>query len=207
MTTGRLTSGAGSRVVLAVVGFLAAIGVVGIARDFTPASAATGGTITGQVVWCSQIPYLLNGTAEGVSPPSPMAPSMDPAVMPGETKPGVAPSIYPVRPIPVPRLIPAGAVLVAVQGTSLSARTREDGRFVIEGVPAGQYLTVAVGPVAKMNGAVASRPNVFLTEGQKTDIGQFSLSQPCNYYGPVPYAVPAADAVPATGAVTPGAGE
>lgn len=201
MTTGRLTSGAGSRIALAAVGFLAAIGVVGIARDFTPASAASGGTITGQVVWCSQVPYPMYGTAEGAAtPPSPsMAPMVDPAmpVMPsGETKPAIAPSIYPARPIPYPRLIPAGAVLVAVQGTSLSARTGEDGRFVIEGVPSGQYLTVAVGPVAKMNGAVASRPNVFLTEGQKSDVGQFSLSQPCNYYGPAPYAVPAGAATP-----------
>lgn len=99
------------------------------------------------------------------------------------------------RPVPIPRLIPAGAVLVALQGTSLSARTGEDGRFVIEGVPAGQYLTLAVGPVAKMNGAVAMRPNVFLIDGQKSDVGQISLSQPCNYYGAVPYAVPASSAV------------
>ncbi len=195
-----MTTRIGSRVMLAALGLLAAGGVFAVARGLSPASAASGGTITGQVVWYSPLPYLMGvpGTAEsGAVPPSFPTTSIDPVPPTAETKPGVTPVIAPpFRPIPIPRLIPAGVVLVAVQGTSLSARTGEDGRFVIEGVPAGQYLTVAVGPVAKLNGAVASRPNVFLTEGQKTDVGQFSLSQPCNYYGPVPYAVPAGVATP-----------
>lgn len=192
----------GSRVALAGMGLLAAVGVFAVARGLTPASAASGGTITGQVVWCSPVPYALGvpgATDGGTVPPSLTVTPIDP-IAPTEIKPGVTPAIAPLRPFPMPRLIPAGAVLVAVQGTSLSARTGEDGRFVIEGVPAGQYLTVAVGPVAKMNGAVASRPNVFLTEGQKSDVGQFSLSQPCNYYGPVPYAVPSASGVTPDGA-------
>ena len=95
-------------------------------------------------------------------------------------------------------MIPAGAVLVAVQGTSLSARTGEDGKFRIDGVPVGQFLTVASGPVAQMNGAVAMRPNVQVkSAGTPVDIGLLTLSQPCGYYGPVPYAVPQAD-VPAS---------
>lgn len=198
-----MTVRVGPRVMLAAAGLLAVVGFLGVARGLSPASAASGGTVTGQVVWCAPLPYLLGvpGAAEGAAP-APAATPADPASTPGETKPAGMPAIAPdFRPSPVPRLIPAGAVLVAVQGTSLSARTAEDGRFVIEGVPAGQYLTVAAGPVAKINGAVASRPNVFLTEGQKTDLGQISLSQPCNSYGPVPYAVPA------TGAVTPDGGE
>jgi hypothetical protein len=196
-----MTTRIGSRVAFATLGLLAAVGVVAGARGLTPASAASGGTITGQVVWCSPVPYAMGvpgATDGGTVPPSLSVTPIDP-LAPTEIKPGAAPAIAPIRPMP-PRLIPAGAVLVAVQGTSLSARTSEDGRFVIEGVPAGQYLTVAVGPVAKMNGAVASRPNVFLTEGQKTDVGQFSLSQPCNYYGPVPYAVPATSGVTPEGA-------
>lgn len=177
-----------SRLTLAAVALLAAVGVGAVARGLTPASAASSGAITGQVFWCAPLPYLLGvpGAAESAEP------AIDPAATSGETKPTIAPGR---RPLPLPRLIPAGAVLVAVQGTSLSTRTGEDGRFVIEGIPAGQYLTVAAGPVAKMNGAVASRPNVFVTEGQKTDLGQFSLSQPCNYSGLVPYAVPATGAV------------
>lgn len=192
----------GSRWLLAALAVLIATAGVGAYRGLTPASAASGGTITGQVVWCAPIPILMGvpGTAEGIAPP-PSA--LTPTPMPADpsTKPDVTPALaLPVRPVPAPRLIPAGAVLVAVQGTSLGARTSEDGRFAIEGVPTGQYLTVAVGPVAKMNGAVASRPNAFVTDGQKLDLGQLSLSQPCSYYGPVPYAVPASGAVTPEGA-------
>jgi hypothetical protein len=74
--------------------------------------------------------------------------------------------------------LPAGAVLVAAQGTSLSARTDEAGRFTLSGFPAGQYLTVAAGPVAESNVAVAERPNVFVNSGETTDIGVLSLGGP-----------------------------
>jgi hypothetical protein len=71
--------------------------------------------------------------------------------------------------------LPAGAVLVAVQNTSVSARTDEAGRFTLTGVPAGQYMTVAAGPVADSLSATADRPNVFVQGGQAVDIGTLSL--------------------------------
>jgi hypothetical protein len=74
--------------------------------------------------------------------------------------------------------LPAGAVLVAVQNTSVNARTDEGGRFTLSGVPAGQYLTVAAGPVANASSAIAERPNVFVTGGQSVDIGSLSLGGP-----------------------------
>ena len=78
-------------------------------------------------------------------------------------------------------MIPAGAVLVAVQNTALSARTDEAGRFAIENVPAGTYLTVAAGPVAQMNGAFALRPNMRVpSAGATIDVGSLTLSQPCS---------------------------
>ncbi|TAJ16872.1 MAG: hypothetical protein EPO65_12375 [Dehalococcoidia bacterium] len=181
-----------SRLLIAALAASAIAAGIGAYRSAPHASAASGGTITGQVVWCAPVPYYLGapGTAEADAVPVPPTSSaVDPT-----SKPASPPSIMP-RPVPIPRLIPAGAVLVALQGTSLGTRTGEDGRFVIEGVPTGQYLTLAVGPVAKMNGAVAQRPNVFVTDGQKSDVGQISLSQPCSYYGPVPYAIPASDSV------------
>src|SRR5437899_11169751 len=80
------------------------------------------------------------------------------------------------RPIPVPvNGLPAGAVLVAVQNTNVSARTDEAGRFTLSGVPAGQYMTVAAGPVADSLSAIAERPNVFVQGGQTMDIGTLSL--------------------------------
>jgi hypothetical protein len=66
-------------------------------------------------------------------------------------------------------------VLVAVQNTNVSARTDEAGRFSLSGVPAGQYMTVAAGPVADSLSATAERPNVFVQGGQSVDIGTLSL--------------------------------
>src|SRR5687768_9656934 len=114
------------------------------------ASAAASGSVSGQVVWCSPVPVAF-GTAqaeEGSAMPLP-APAESSAPETLKVAPGLASErmpdggiIRPIRP-PVPRPIPAGAVLVAVQGTALSARTNENGSFRIEGVPVGQYLTVA----------------------------------------------------------------
>jgi hypothetical protein len=80
-------------------------------------------------------------------------------------------------------------VLVAVQGTGLSARTDEDGRFRIEGVPTGLYWTVAAGPVRGTTTAVAVRPNVFVRDaGQTVDLGLMPLGQTWSY-GVMPYGV------------------
>jgi hypothetical protein len=65
--------------------------------------------------------------------------------------------------------------LVAVQNTSVSARTDEAGRFSLSSVPAGQYLTIAAGPVADSVAATAARPNVFVNGGQSVYLGTLSL--------------------------------
>src|SRR6202011_1488414 len=84
--------------------------------------------------------------------------------------------IYPGRPVPAPvNGLPAGAVLVAVQNTGVNARTDEAGRFTLSGVPAGQYMTVAAGPVADSVSATALRPNVFVSGGQSVDVGTLAL--------------------------------
>ena len=95
----------------------------------------------------------------------------------------------PIRP-PVLRPIPAGAVLVAVQGTALSARTDENGRFRIEGVPVGQYWTVAAGPVRGTNSAFVLRPNVAVQADKTSSLGVLYLGQPYYSYVPAPYAAP-----------------
>jgi hypothetical protein len=86
----------------------------------------------------------------------------------------VQPGGQPITPAPASGL-PAGAVLVAVQNTAVSARTDETGRFTLDGVPAGQYLTVAAGPVGDAVSATAARPNVFVNGGQTLDVGTLSL--------------------------------
>jgi hypothetical protein len=65
--------------------------------------------------------------------------------------------------------------LVALQSTAISARTDEAGSFILSGVPAGQYLTVAAGPVANAPSAIAERPNVFVSGGQSVDVGVLNL--------------------------------
>jgi hypothetical protein len=73
-------------------------------------------------------------------------------------------------------------VLVAVQGTSLNARTDESGKFRLDGVPVGQYLTVGAGPVSGLTNAMVLRPNVFVSgSGQSVDLGMLSLGQPCGF--------------------------
>ena len=133
------------------------------------AQSATG-TVTGRVLWGSCVRAI----------PLPMAP--DAQVQPGavEGMPGVqvqpGPGIRPFPPQPQPVTgLPAGAVLVAVQNTAVSARTDEAGRFSLTGVPAGQYMTVAAGPVANSLSATAARPNVFVAGGQSLDIGTLAL--------------------------------
>ncbi|MCL4532376.1 MAG: carboxypeptidase-like regulatory domain-containing protein [Actinobacteria bacterium] len=119
--------------------------------------------------------------------------------------PGALPAPgMPIRPgpIPYPRLIPAGAVLVAVQGTNLSARTDDQGRFRIDNMPVGQYVTIAAGPVQNVTAAVSIRPNVFIQNGGQTvDLGRLYLGQTYGYYGPVPYG--AAPGAVGSGAATP----
>jgi hypothetical protein len=113
----------------------------------------------------------------------------------------VAPGGQPGRPFPIPqpRSIPAGAVLVAVQNSPLGTRTDEAGRFTLSGVPTGQYLTVAAGPVANSLVATAQRPNVFVQDsGQSVDVGTLTLGGlSANGIGCVGIASASGDAVPA----------
>jgi hypothetical protein len=152
------------RVFAPVVGALAVLGSVAFVSHGAAAQSATG-TVTGRVLWGSCI--------RGI--PLPMTPSGQPqpgvAIAPDAPDAQIGPG---QRPIPINGL-PAGAVLVAVQNTSISARTDEAGRFSLAGVPAGQYMTVAAGPVADSLSATAARPNVFVSGGQSLDVGTLSL--------------------------------
>jgi len=144
-----------------------AVGLL-VAHSATAQSAS--GSVTGRVVWGPCI--------RGI--PLPMMPDGQ-APAPGEdlTQP------QPARPIPETGL-PAGAVLVAVQNTSISARTDEAGHFTLSGVPAGQYMTVAAGPVANSVVATAARPNVFVNGGESVDLGTLNLGGG----GPSPLGIP-----------------
>ena len=174
-----------------------------------PAAAQPGtGTIVGRVVWCPvgvvypPYPVPLAPDAQGVegemAPEAVQAP--DDAVAPdGSVVPGV------VRRPPT-RLVPAGAVLVAVQGTARSTRTDENGRFTLTTVPAGQYLTVAAGPVASGGNASAHRVNAMVNAGQRLDVGVLYLQGPgavgCGVVGIYP-GVAEADAVDGEGEAAP----
>lgn len=183
-------------------------------------AAPATGSVTGQVVWNAAIPVPYGGVAPstpGQAEPGQVAPDQtapdqvtpDATDVPPDTTQGAAPGAVvvpgmPIRPIPqpYPRLIPAGAVLVAIQGTNLSARTDDQGRFRIDNVPTGQYLMVAAGPVRNVTTAVAIRPNVYIQDGGGTvNLGRLYLGQ--SYYGgPVPYAGAAPDAGASAGVGT-----
>jgi hypothetical protein len=143
------------------IGGLALVASAMFAAHGAAAQGATG-TITGRVLWGPCIRAL----------PIPISPDGQAAPAAPETPDAQSPSIQ--RPVPVGGL-PAGAVLVAVQNSSINARTDEAGRFPLSGVPAGQYLMVAAGPVANSVTAIAERPNVFVNGGQSVDMGTLSL--------------------------------
>jgi hypothetical protein len=135
--------------------------LVAFAAHTATAQSATG-TVTGRVVWGTCV--------RGIPLPiSPEGQPQRPQIVPPDVQ--VAPDSQATP----GNGLPAGAVLVAVQNTSVNARTDEGGRFTLSGVPAGQYLTVAAGPVANASSAVAGRPNVFVSGGQSVDIGSLSL--------------------------------
>ena len=145
------------------LGAFAVLASIAFATHSATAQSATG-TVTGRVLWGACIrgiplPLTPNGQAQpqGISPDAP-----DAQIAPGS------------RPVPINGL-PAGAVLVAVQNTAVNARTDEAGRFTLSGFPAGQYMTVAAGPVADSLSATAERPNVFVNGGQSLDVGTLSL--------------------------------
>ena len=159
-----------SKVMFPAFGALAAIaGLLLVVHSATAAAQSGTGTVSGRVLWGSCIRAIpLPMTPDGQAQPS--------AVQPGSPTTPDAQGIPGQRPIPVPiNGLPAGAVLVAVQNTNVSARTDEAGRFTLSGVPAGQYMTVAAGPVADSLSATAERPNVFVQGGQSVDIGTLSL--------------------------------
>ena len=153
-----------SSVVVSTASAAALVASLVLAVHGATAQSATG-TLSGQVRWgpCVRaIPLPAADAQTGQPAASNPAPSQ------------LVPA--PGRPLPTPVTgLPAGAVLVAVQSTSLSARTDEAGRFTLSGVPAGQYFTVAAGPVANAVAATASRPNVMVTGGQTLSIGTLSL--------------------------------
>lgn len=171
------------------LGALAALaGLLLVAHGATAQSAT--GTVTGRVVWGScirGIPLPMTPGGQGqpdvMQPGTPITPN-EQAIPNGQS------------PVSVNGL-PAGAVLVAVQNTPINARTDEAGRFTLSGVPAGQYMTVAAGPVADAVSATAERPNVFVNGGQSVDTGTLSLGG-----GPMPFGI-ACRLPPGSGATTP----
>lgn len=151
---------------LLVLPAFGAIAVLLVVAHSATAQSASG-SITGRVLWsgCIRgIPLPAQPNEQGAAPAAP-----DAQAQPGQPQ---------IQPQPVPPItsgLPAGAVLVAVQSTGISARTDEAGKFSLSGVPAGQYLTVAAGPVANAVNATAARPNVFVNGGESVDIGTLSL--------------------------------
>ena len=193
---------ANRRATLASIGLVSLSLAVALAvprEAMLTASAQGTGSISGQVIWCSPLP-LRAGVAGAEVPPESIsgapemaqgtivviAPPAEPQLQPdGAVQPVPIPMPIP-RPAPI-RPIPAGAVLVAVQNTTLSARTDEAGSFRIDGVPLGQYFTVAAGPVRNAPAATAMRPNVLVTSaGEAVNVGQLALGGPCAFPRPLP---------------------
>ncbi len=160
-------------------------GVLAAAAMFAHSAAAQSatGTITGRVLWSPCIRAI----------PLPAAPDVQ-----------AQPAAPQQQPQPITTGLPAGAVLVAVQSTGVSARTDEAGNFTLSGVPAGQYLTVAAGPVANATTATAERPNVFVNGGQSMDIGTLSLGGSPTGFGIACRALPPVTGAPAPAEVAPG---
>jgi hypothetical protein len=147
---------------LPIAGALAIVISVLFATRGAAAQEATG-TITGRVLWGACIRAIpLPASPDGAFATPAVPDSSDGQAAPGR------------RQVPASGL-PAGAVIVALQNTSIGARTDESGRFTLSDVPVGQYFTVAAGPVANSLTAIAERPNVIVSAGQSFDVGTLSL--------------------------------
>src|SRR4051812_8375551 len=173
----------------ALFGLGALAACAAIAAVTSVSAQPAGGTVTGRVLWGS----CIRAIPLPMTPDAQIQPATPDAIPPGPAS----------RPIPQPvNGLPAGAVLVAVQNTSVSARTDEAGRFTLSGVPAGQYLTIAAGPVADSLSATAGRPNVMVNGGGSVEIGTLALggAGPVNIGCRFPLGAP--DSAP--GQMTPG---
>lgn len=185
-----------------LAGGVLGVGVVAsMAWSVAGAQAGTG-TVTGTVAWpaCIAVPQGAPGAVPGAPPDNAGSPAPDTTAPSGSATAGPAdqsgaqPStVYPVPGpgiVPAPsRPIPAGAVLVAVQDTTINTRTDETGKFTLGSVPSGQYWVVAAGPVQETR-AWSLQPNVQVGAGQTMDLGTMVLGTPayplaCR--GPVPF--------------------
>jgi hypothetical protein len=167
-----------------------------------PRAGAQGGTgtVTGQVVWGTCLPGPLSavpGAAgvgmNGATPATPAgALTPDAASTTSDAASAAGGAAQPAtgngQPVPAPglgRRLPAGAVLVALQGSSVSTRTDESGRFSLDNVPTDTYWLLAAGPVSGVAGASSMRPNVMVQSGQTLDLGMLVLGAPtgagCRY--------------------------
>lgn len=136
---------------LSAISVCGAAAVLLLATHAATAQSSTG-TITGRVLW--------GGCIRAIPLPA---------------QPDLTPPNAQTQPVTPQSGLPAGAVLVALQSTGISTRTDEAGSFSLSNVPAGEYLTVAAGPVANATNAIAERPNVFVNGGQSVDVGTLNL--------------------------------
>jgi hypothetical protein len=184
------------------VGALIGAGVLVVLTMAAPRAGAQGGmgTVTGQVVWGSCLPGPLSAVpgANGASPASPsdagqtMAPTPDAGSAASDAASTASGAAQPAagngQVVPAPglgRRLPAGAVLVALEGSSVSTRTDESGHFSLDNVPTDTYWLLAAGPVSGVAGASSMRPNVIVQSGQTLDLGILVLGAPtgagCRY--------------------------
>ncbi len=164
---------------LGVVLGAGAMVAVTVAAPGAVAQAGTG-TVTGQVVWGSCLPGPLSAvpgaapaSPSNAGPPTPQA--SDTAAAAGSA---AQPAVGQGQVVPAPglgRRLPAGAVLVALEGSSVSTRTDESGRFSLDNVPTDMYWLLAAGPVSGVAGASTMRPNVMVQAGQTLDVGVLAL--------------------------------
>jgi hypothetical protein len=173
MADGRVFRTAGLSVALSV-GVMIALGLA-VPRAVAQAGS---GTVTGQVVWGSCLPGPLSAVP-GAAQASPgdagqATPESGEVASPASSQ--AQPPAGQVAPAPgLGRRLPAGAVLVALEGSTLSTRTDESGRFSLDNVPPGTYWMLAAGPVAGVVGASSLRPNVVVQSAQTLDVGVLTL--------------------------------
>jgi hypothetical protein len=74
-----------------------------------------------------------------------------------------------------PDASPAAFTMVGIEGTSITAQTDAQGKFVIGGVPVGPSYTIDAYS-DPMQSVVATRYNVTVSPGEQLDIGALNLS-------------------------------
>jgi hypothetical protein len=148
---------------------LLVVGGLGFSSMATASSAQVAGTgsVAGRVVVCKELQRPVGETGADLAADTQAMdkPDLSDVTPGGAFRNRVAPPIT----------LPASNIQVTIAGTSITARTDADGRFVLGGVPAGAPVVVQA-DFSVVRPLAVQMSNVVVNAGQTLDLGTLALT-------------------------------